>query len=69
MELSGEIHAPGALRPRKEPSVLIGYEVGWAPNSVFYAVERGSFLTPDGNGTAVVQLVALCYTDCDIRVP
>jgi len=31
MEVSGQLHAPAALPPRKEPHVPIGYEAVWAP--------------------------------------
>jgi len=31
MEVSGQLHAPAALPPGKEPLVPIGYEAGWAP--------------------------------------
>jgi len=30
MEVSGQLHAPAALPPEKEPLVPFGYEVGWA---------------------------------------
>jgi hypothetical protein len=33
MELSGQLHAPVALLPGKDPPVLIVYEAGWAPGS------------------------------------
>jgi hypothetical protein len=29
MEVSGQLHAPAALPPGKEPFVPIGYEAGW----------------------------------------
>jgi hypothetical protein len=29
MEVSGQLHAPAALPPRKDPAVPIGYEAGW----------------------------------------
>jgi hypothetical protein len=31
MEVSGQLHAPAALPPEKEPPVPLGYEAGWAP--------------------------------------
>jgi hypothetical protein len=34
MEMSGQLHAPAALLPGKEPLVPIGWEGGWAPESV-----------------------------------
>jgi hypothetical protein len=35
MEVSGELHAPAALPPEKEPPVSIGQEAGWAPKPVW----------------------------------
>jgi hypothetical protein len=37
MELSGQLHAPSALGPEKEPQVPIGYEVGWTPVGIPFA--------------------------------
>jgi hypothetical protein len=31
LEVSGELHAPAALLPGKEPPAPIGQEAGWAP--------------------------------------
>jgi hypothetical protein len=31
MEVSGQLHAPAALPPGKEPLAFIGEEAGWAP--------------------------------------
>jgi len=31
MVVSGQLHAPAALRPGKQPLVPIGYEAEWAP--------------------------------------
>jgi len=31
MEVSGQLHAPAALSPGKEPLVSIVQEAGWAP--------------------------------------
>jgi hypothetical protein len=31
MEMSGQLHAPAALPPEKEPLILIGQEAVWAP--------------------------------------
>jgi len=35
MEVSGQLHAPTALPPGKEPLVPIGCETGWAPEPVW----------------------------------
>jgi hypothetical protein len=32
LEVSGQLHAPAALSPGKEPPVPIGLEAGWAPD-------------------------------------
>jgi hypothetical protein len=33
--VSGQLHAPAAFAPGKEPPVPIGYEAGWAPEPVW----------------------------------
>jgi hypothetical protein len=38
--VSGQLHAPGALPPGKEPPVPIGQEVGWAPEPVWVTWRR-----------------------------
>jgi len=35
MEVSGKLHAPIALRPKKEASVPTGQEAAWAPHAVW----------------------------------
>jgi hypothetical protein len=35
LEVSGQLRAPAALPPAVEPSVRIGYEVGWTPEPVW----------------------------------
>jgi hypothetical protein len=35
LEVSGQLHAPAALPPEKEPPILIGEEAGWAPEPVW----------------------------------
>jgi hypothetical protein len=35
MQLSGQLHVSAGLPPQKEPRVPIGYEAGWAPESVW----------------------------------
>jgi hypothetical protein len=34
MEVSGQIHAPAASSPQKEPSVYTEYEAGWGQEPV-----------------------------------
>jgi hypothetical protein len=40
MEVSGQLHAPDALPPGKEPPVPIGQEAGWAPEKSGRRVEE-----------------------------
>jgi hypothetical protein len=35
MEISGQLHAPAALFPGKEPLVPIEWEAGWAPEPLW----------------------------------
>jgi hypothetical protein len=42
--VSGQLHAPVALPPEKEPLVPIGYETGWIPEPV----EKRKFLILPG---------------------
>jgi hypothetical protein len=51
MEASGQLHAPAALPPGKEPSVPIRYEAGWAPEPVLMQWWRQKFPAPAGTRT------------------
>jgi hypothetical protein len=62
MEVVGQIHAPAALSPEKEPPVPIGYEAGWASEPVWTLWRRETSCTA-GNRTWAVQPVARRYTD------
>jgi hypothetical protein len=58
MEVSGQLDAPAALPPGKEPTVPFGQEAGWLENrSGRYGEEK--HLNPTGYGTQVVQPVAI----------
>jgi hypothetical protein len=35
LEASGQLHAPAALLPGKEPPIPIGYEVDWTSETVW----------------------------------
>jgi hypothetical protein len=63
MEVSGKLYAPGASPPEKNPPVIFGQEVGWAPQAVWTMWRRE--ISPDTAGTRaqVVQPVACRYTD------
>jgi hypothetical protein len=52
MEVSGQLHAPTALSPGKEPPVPIGKEAGWT-SEYRYDVEK-EILDP-------TELRALCF--------
>jgi hypothetical protein len=40
LEVTGQLHAPAALPPGKEPPVTIGKEAGWAPEPVWTTWRR-----------------------------
>jgi hypothetical protein len=40
MEVSGQLHAPAALPPEKEPVVPIGEEAEWAPEPFWTVVKK-----------------------------
>jgi hypothetical protein len=40
MEVSGQLHAPAALPPGKDPPVPNGQEAGWAPESFWTQLRR-----------------------------
>jgi hypothetical protein len=51
MEVSGHLHAPASLPPRKEPLVPIGKEAGWAPEPFWTRWWREKFPALAGNRT------------------
>jgi hypothetical protein len=63
MEVSGQIHAPAALPPGKEPSVPIEYEVGWTPDPVWmtWGSENSCSHWDLNSDPLVVQAVASRY--------
>jgi hypothetical protein len=63
MEVSGELHAPPALPPRKERSVPIAYDAGWAPEPVWRLWRREKYIGPVGNQTSSVKSVVRRYID------
>jgi hypothetical protein len=61
MEVSGQLHAPAALSPGKEPLVPIGKEAGWAPELFWTRWWRYKFPAPGRESnprTPIVQPVA-----------
>jgi hypothetical protein len=66
MEVSGQLHAPAALPPGKEPLVPIWWEAGWAPRAVLDAVVKRKIPNPRRESkprTPIIQPVAQRYTD------
>jgi hypothetical protein len=62
MEVSGQLHAPAALSPGKEPLVPIVQEAGWAPEPFWMQWWGEKFPTPAGTRPPIVQPVAQRYT-------
>jgi hypothetical protein len=49
MEVIGQLHAPAALPPGKEPPVSIEYEDGWASEPVWTLRRKYKSLSLAGN--------------------
>lgn len=64
MEVSGEHHTPAALTSGKEPPTPIGYEPGWAPESVWTLCNTEQYFVPAGNRIPVVQPAAIAIELC-----
>jgi hypothetical protein len=67
--MSGQLHAPAALSPRKEPPAPLDRRLGGPHNQ---SGRRGEKKILDLIGTRtptpVAQPVASCYTDCAILI-
>jgi hypothetical protein len=63
MEVSGELHAPAAVQSGNEPPIPIGYEAGWASESVWMLWSKEESLASAENQTPAVCPVARHYTD------
>jgi hypothetical protein len=63
MEVSGQLHAPAALHPGKEPSLSIRSEAGWTPEPVWMLGSREIILGPVKNQTPAVQAEVRRYTN------
>jgi hypothetical protein len=57
MDVSGQLHVPAALPPRKEPPVIMGWETGWALKPV-WTLWRRKNLASAGIQTPDSHLVA-----------
>jgi hypothetical protein len=63
LEVSHQLHNPGALVPEKEPPILIGQEAGWTPEP-FWTTWRGEKSCPERDSNpdlSAVQPVASRY--------
>lgn len=58
MEMSGELHMPAALTPRKKLSLPIAYEAESAPYKVCTLCSGETFLALAENRTRVLQSIA-----------
>jgi hypothetical protein len=69
MEVSGQLHAPAALPPGKEPHLPVEQEAGWAPEPVWatWRSENDCFHRDSNSDRSVVQPEAISYTDCAIQ--
>jgi hypothetical protein len=63
MEVSSQLHTAVALSPRKEPQVLIGEKVRWAPEPVSTLWSREKPLSPANKRTLAIQPADCHYTD------
>jgi hypothetical protein len=63
MEVSGQLHAPAALPPGKEPLVPIGQEAGWAPEPFWMQCLNGSGVKRKYNGSTLVELEVIKEVD------
>jgi hypothetical protein len=66
MEVSGQLHPPFALSPRKEPQESIVQEAGWAAWTTW---SREKTLSPAGDWTPVVQPTTRCYIGYPGSIP
>jgi hypothetical protein len=57
MEVSGQLHAPGALPPGTEFAVPVGYEVEWSSETFWTRWGREIFIALSGNRIPVVHTV------------
>jgi hypothetical protein len=69
MDVSGQLHAPDTLPPRKEPLLPIGQEAGWAQEPVWMRWWREKFPAPAGARTPTIQPVAQRYTTLSYPEP
>jgi hypothetical protein len=68
--MCGQLHAPAALPPGKEPPVPIEYEIGWTREPVWttWRIENSWPYRDSNSEPSVVQPVASRYTDYAIPV-
>jgi hypothetical protein len=66
MEMSGQLHAPAALTPRKKHVVPIGQEAGWSPEPGLDAMVKKKIPSPRRESNPdhpIVQPVVSRYTN------
>jgi hypothetical protein len=69
MEVSGQLHAPAALSPEKEPLVPIGEEAGWASEPFWTQWRREKFPALAGNRTLEPRSPVLKPTELSRLLP
>jgi L-lactate permease len=68
MEMGGQVHAPAALPPTKEPQVPTEWESGWQPNSFWTAWVRDGIQTPAENRTQDLLVHSLVTALSRVRI-
>jgi hypothetical protein len=63
MEVSNQLHVPGAILPGKDVPVATEQEARWAPEPDFTLYGRYKFPAPVENRIPAAQLIALLYND------
>jgi hypothetical protein len=62
MEVNGQLQAPTALLPGKEPPASTGQESRWAPEPVWTRCQEKNSQFPPGIRTSIIRSYRLSYT-------